>query len=41
MTLEKAKQILKDHGRPTCTCKYGGSTEAMIAEAQKLLDEKE
>jgi hypothetical protein len=35
MTLEQAKQILRDHGRPSCTCKYA-STEAMIEEAKKL-----
>jgi hypothetical protein len=37
MTLEQAKQILRDHGKPSCTCKYGGSAEVMIEEAKKLV----
>lgn len=36
MTLNEAVQVLRDHGRPTCTCKYG-SQENMIKEAKKLL----
>jgi hypothetical protein len=36
MNLEEAKEILKQHGKPTCSCKYGGSNENMIAEAVKL-----
>lgn len=36
MTIEQAKQILKNHGKPTCPCKYDGSTEKMIEEARKL-----
>jgi hypothetical protein len=41
MTLEQAKQILKEHGRPTCPCKYNGSTDLMIQEAQKLSTQSE
>ena len=37
MNLEQANQILKEHGRPTCPCKYNNSNEQMIAEAVKLL----
>ena len=36
MTLEQAKQILRENGRPSCPCKYS-STEAMIEEAKKLV----
>lgn len=36
MTLQEAIQILRDHGKPTCTCKYG-SQENMIKEAEKLV----
>jgi len=36
MNLEEAKEILKQHGKPTWSCKYGGSNENMIAEAVKL-----
>jgi hypothetical protein len=36
MNLEEAKEILKQHGKPTCSYKYGGSNENMIAEAVKL-----
>jgi hypothetical protein len=35
MTLQEATEILKAHGKPTCTCKYG-SQQKMIEEAQKL-----
>ena len=34
--IEQAKQILKEHGRPTCPCKYNGSQDLMIEEAKKL-----
>ena len=36
MNLEQAIQILRAAGQPTCSCKYGGSNENMIAEAVKL-----
>ena len=36
MNIEQAKQILKEHGRPTCPCKYNGSQDLMIEEAKKL-----
>jgi|LakMenE18May11ns_1017448.scaffolds.fasta_scaffold9252038_2 hypothetical protein len=41
MNLEQAKQILKEHGRPTCPCKYNNSNEQMIAEAVKLLEQQQ
>jgi hypothetical protein len=41
MNLEQAKQILKEHGKPTCPCKYNNSNEQMIAEAQKLVEQQE
>jgi hypothetical protein len=36
MNIEQAKQILKEHGRPTCPCKYNGSQDLMIEEAKKM-----
>ena len=36
MNLEQAIQILRAAGRPTCSCKYGGSTDNMIQEAIKI-----
>ena len=41
MNLEQAIQILRAAGRPTCSCKYGGSNETMIAEAIKIQQEQQ
>lgn len=35
MTLEEAKNFLRDRGRPTCSCKYG-SQGNLIEEAVRL-----
>jgi hypothetical protein len=40
MTIEEAKQILLDHGKSTCSCKYGGSSN-LIAEAIKIKESLE
>lgn len=40
MTIEEAKQILLDHGRSTCSCKYGSVT-SLIAEAIKIKESQE
>ncbi len=36
MTLQEAQQILRENGKPSCTCKYGSDAN-LIAEAQKLV----
>ena len=41
MNLEQAIQILRAAGKPTCSCKYGNSTENMIEEAIKLQQEQQ
>ena len=41
MNLEQAIQILRAAGKPTCSCKYGNSTENMIQEAVKLQQEQQ
>jgi hypothetical protein len=40
MNLEQAIQILRNAGKPTCSCKYGNSTENMIQEAIKIQQEQ-
>jgi hypothetical protein len=40
MNLEQAIQILRAAGKPTCSCKYSGSHEMMIAEAIKIQQEQ-
>lgn len=35
MTLDEAKNFLRDIGRPTCSCKYG-SQDNLIQEAIRL-----
>lgn len=40
MTIEEAKQILLDHGRSTCVCKYGSGAN-LIAEAIKIKESQE
>lgn len=41
MTLEEAKQILRDNGISTCLCKYNGDGGVLIEEAIKIVKEKE
>ena len=41
MNLEQAIQILRAAGKPTCSCKYGGSPENMIQEAIKIQQEQQ
>ena len=40
MTIQEAKQILLDHGKSTCSCKYGSSSN-LIAEAIKIKESQE
>jgi hypothetical protein len=40
MTLDEAKNYLRNQGRSSCTCKYG-STEKMIEEAIRLKEIEE
>ena len=40
MSIDEARDLLRNRGRSTCTCKYG-TIERMIEEAMRLRDLEE
>lgn len=36
MNIEQAREILRQNGKPTCSCKYGNDINKMIEEAIKI-----
>jgi hypothetical protein len=40
MSIDEARDLLRNHGRSTCTCKYG-TIEGMIEEAIRLKEIEE